>query len=36
MDYANKNEKVKAIIDFTEQDAASIKALSIKKMIRLK
>ena len=29
-DAANKNEKVKSIIDFSDQDAASIKALSIK------
>ena len=36
MDYANKNEKVKVIIDFTEQDTASIKALSIKKNYKAK
>ena len=30
LDVANKNEKVKSIIDFSYQDTASIKALSIK------
>ena len=30
IDEANKNEKVKAIIDFSDQDTASIKALGIK------
>ena len=30
LDAANKNDKVKAIIDFSDQDTASIKALSIK------
>ena len=30
LDAANKNEKVKTIIDFPDQDTASIKALSIK------
>ena len=33
---ASLNEKVKTIIDFSFQDTASIKALGIKKMIRLK
>ena len=28
--FANKNEKVKSIIDFSDQDTASIKALSVK------
>ena len=30
LDVANKNEKVKSIIDFSDQDTASIKALSLK------
>ena len=30
LDVANKNEKVKSIIDFSDQDTASIKALSVK------
>ena len=30
LDAANKNDKVKAIIDFSDQDTASIKGLSIK------
>ena len=30
LDVANKNEKVKTIIDFSDQDTVSIKALSIK------
>ena len=30
LDVANKNEKVKTIIDFSDQDTASIKALSVK------
>ena len=30
LDVANKNEKVKSIMDFSDQDTASIKALSVK------
>ena len=30
LDVANKNEKVKSIMDFSDQDTASIRALSVK------
>ena len=36
LDMANKNDKVKAIIDFSDQDTASIKALSIKTNCKVK
>ena len=36
LDVANKDEKVKSIIDFSDQDTASFKAFSIKKTTRLK
>ena len=37
LDVANKNDKIKSIIDFSDQDAASIKALALlKKMKKLK
>ena len=36
LDVANKNDKIKSIIDFSDQDAASIKALAIKKNEKIK
>ena len=36
LDVANKNEKVKSIIDFSDQDTASLKAFSIKKNDKVK
>ena len=36
LDVANKNDKVKSIIDFSDQDAASIKAVAIKKNDKIK
>ena len=36
LDFANKDNKVKSIIDFSDQDAASIKALAIKKNDKIK
>ena len=36
LDVANKNDKIKSIIDFSDQDTASIKALAIKKTKKLK
>ena len=36
LEVTNKNEKVKSIMDFSDQDTASIKALSVKQMIKLK
>ena len=36
LDVANKNDKVKSIIDFSDQDAASIKALAVKKNDKVK
>ena len=36
LDVANKDDKVKSIIDFSDQDAASIKALAIKKNDKIK
>ena len=36
LDVANKDNKVKSIIDFSDQDAASIKALAIKKNAKIK
>ena len=36
LDVANKDDKVKSIIDFSDQDAASVKALAIKKNAKIK
>ena len=36
IDDANKNQKVKTIIDFSDQDTASIKALGIKTNDKIK
>ena len=36
LDVANKNDKVKSIIDFSDQDAASIKVLAVKKNDKVK
>ena len=36
MEIANKNQKIKNIIDFSEQDTASIKALGVKESDKVK
>ena len=36
LEVTNKNEKVKSTMDFSDQDTASIKALSVNQMINLK
>ena len=36
MEKANKNEKIKTIMDFSDNDTASIKALAIKKNDKVK
>ena len=36
MEKANKNEKIKPIMDFSDNDTASIKALAIKKNDKVK
>ena len=36
MEKANKNEKIKTIMDFSDHDTASIKALAIKKNDKVK
>ena len=36
LDIAIKNDKIKSIIDFSDQDTATIKAVAVKKMTKLK